>query len=763
MARAGLVALLLAFAIAAALRLNGFCLLEPDSPSYLIGAKSIASLQGYRDLDRPNTPPHTFRPPGLPLLLVPLAWVAPYSVIGAKLVVLGLALVSIALVARLAARGAPAAAALGAALLFAASPYALLHATEVASEFPYLACSLAAILLLTRPGGAPSRREVAIAAVLLALLPFLRTIGLALVLAALGWCLFDRTRRAWWPAPAAAIGAFAIWSIRNRTVGGPTYFGAIAADFKIAKAVDAAGFYASRFLDVLLPGAWPGRPLYERMTIGGAPDLGGLHGAAWLVAAAIVALAAWGAWSRRRRDGALLAAYAAAFVAVLAIYPPRHERLTWPLVPVAWALVPAGLASLRARFAPVVAIVLAASILVVEGGASAAMIRDNRAFAAGSDRFYEERTPPLYFVDWRAAGEWLRVNAKAGTRVLTRHTDVWFGSGLTQDTARFEELPPSVWRGRIGRLRARWLVVPTVLYGKFFPFELLASDPVYSYTLRWQGRGAAVVEVAPNLAGRVAPPASIPAGVLAACEAACAREPGRVDLTTRCAELLAASGKQNEAIARLTAIVAKGGADVRVVVALAQMLLDAGRAGEAEAAFRRASTLPEAELLEQTIDRGLESARERGASSSLDPLIRARTAAARARDAMETLRWDRALAAAQEAVGLAPEDAPVLVTAGDLAARLDDLGRAVDFYRRAGQAGDARAAAKGEALAQVAEIEASPDTATPGALANVAAFWAQDGVPGRALSVLERATRRFPSEPSLAAAAAKLRAFYGLD
>ena len=763
MARGGLVALLLAFAIAAALRLNGFCLLEPDSPSYLIGAKSIASFQGYRDLDRPNAPPHTFRPPGLPLLLVPLAWVAPYSVVGAKLLVIAFALASIVLLVRLAARGASATGALAAALLFTASPYALLHATEVASEFPYLACSLAAILLLTRPGGAPSRREVAIAGALLALLPFLRTIGLALIVASLGVCLVDRSRRGWWPAPVAALGAFALWSIRNRSVGGPTYFGAIAADVDrsgvsgvIGKAFAGAGFYASRFLDVLLPGLWPGRPLYERMTIGGTPDLGGLHGAAWLVAIAIIALASWGAWSRRREEGALLAAYAAGFIVVLAIYPPKQERLTWPLVPIAWALVPAGLARLRAKIATPVAILLALAILVVEGGASAAMIRDNRAYT-------DDRTPPLYFVDWRAAGDWLHANAKPGDRVLTRHTDVYFGSGLTQDTARFEELPPSVWRGRIGRLHARWLAVPTVLYGKFFPFELLASDPVYSYTLRWQGGGAAVVEVAPNLTGRVAPPSSIPAGVLAACEAASAREPQRVDLTTRCAELLAASGRRDEAIARLSKIVEGGGADVRIVVGLAQMLLDAGRAGDAEAAFRRASTLPEAELLDQTIDRGLAAASARGAASGLEPLVRARAAAARVRDAMDTLRWDRALAGAQEAIGLAPEDPGVLVTAADLAVRLDDLGRAVDYYRRAGHFGDARAGVKGEALAQVAAIEASQDTASPEALANVAAFWAQDGAPGRALAILERATKRYPSEPALAAAAVKLRSFYGLD
>lgn len=779
MARAGLSALLLAFAVAALLRLNGFCLLEPDSPSYLIGAKSIASLHGYRDLDRPGEPLHTFRPPGLPLLLVPLSWLAPYSVVGGKLVVLAFALASIAMVARLAARGGSAAGALGAAALFAASPYALLHATEVASEFPYLACSLAAILLLTRPGGAPARREVALAAAILAFLPFLRTIGVALVLAALAVCLVDRRRRGWWPAPAVALAATALWMLRNRAAGGPTYFGAIAADLSrtgaagfAAKAAAALGFYASRFLDVLLPGVWPGRPLYERMTVGGTPDLGGLHGGGWIVAAAILALAGWGAWSRRREEGTLAVAYAAAFALVLAIYPPRHERLTWPLVPLAWALVPSGLDAARRALAAraplgsvlrVLAVAVPLAILGIEGAASLAMVRDNRASATGGDRFYDDRNPPLYFVDWRRAGEWLGANAPTGARVLTRHTDVYFTSGRTQDSARFEELPPSVWRGRIGRLHARYLVVPTALYGKFFPFELLGSDPAYSYSIRWQGRGAAVVEVSPNRTGRVSPPAAIPAGVLDACEAAFAREPRRVDLATRCAELLAMSGRRDEAIARLTALVAKGGADVRIQVALAQGLLDAGRADEAAVAFRAASALPEAELLEQTIARGVAASIERGRASALDPLVRARAAAVRAGDRMDALRWDQAIADVQEALGLQPGDAPVLATAADLALRLDDLGRAIDLYRRAGAAGDPHGAAKAAALADAAAVETRADAAGADELARAASFWAQEGAPGRSLAILERAAHRFPSDPSIAAGLARLRAFYGLD
>src|SRR5215831_4506527 len=279
-----LAAIVVAFGIVGGLRLNRFCLLEPDSPGYLFGAASLASLDGYRDIDHPGRPLHTFRPPGLPLLLVPLAWTFPYSVLAAKIALLALAMGALVLVAALAARGpAPPGAVAACVLLVASSPYTVLHATEVVTEIPYLVLSLSVILLLTRRDGAPTRRDRIAGTLLLVFLPFVRTIGLALVLAVLVLVALDRARRAWWPAPGAALAATALWSIRNRLAGGPTYTESVAVDLKrlgaaafAQKAAGAAVFYGAKLFQVLLPGFWPGRPMYERMTVGGSPDLGAL-------------------------------------------------------------------------------------------------------------------------------------------------------------------------------------------------------------------------------------------------------------------------------------------------------------------------------------------------------------------------------------------------------------------------------------------------------------------------------------------------------
>ena len=76
------------FAGLGAARLNPFCLFEPDSAEYLFGSRSLARLEGYLEIDRVGEPAHTFRPPGLPLLLVPLSLVRPYDAVAAKVALL---------------------------------------------------------------------------------------------------------------------------------------------------------------------------------------------------------------------------------------------------------------------------------------------------------------------------------------------------------------------------------------------------------------------------------------------------------------------------------------------------------------------------------------------------------------------------------------------------------------------------------------------------------------------------------------------------
>ena len=58
--------ILVLFGVLGALRLNPFCLLEPDSPDYLFTSRALVTLQGYTEIDHPQQPPHAFRPVNRP-------------------------------------------------------------------------------------------------------------------------------------------------------------------------------------------------------------------------------------------------------------------------------------------------------------------------------------------------------------------------------------------------------------------------------------------------------------------------------------------------------------------------------------------------------------------------------------------------------------------------------------------------------------------------------------------------------------------------
>ena len=99
-----MVFLLLAVAVVGIARMNSRHLFNPDSPRYVMMARSLVEFRGYRMIDRPDQPLYTWRPPGVSLLLTPAALIAPFNAVAAKLEILSITLVMIWLTARLALR-----------------------------------------------------------------------------------------------------------------------------------------------------------------------------------------------------------------------------------------------------------------------------------------------------------------------------------------------------------------------------------------------------------------------------------------------------------------------------------------------------------------------------------------------------------------------------------------------------------------------------------------------------------------------------------
>ncbi len=166
-----------------------------DDAIYVAMARSLAAGQGPVLVPDPRQPairPDVF-PPGLPLLLAPVARLAPASLQALKAVPLLAALALLALVAALPAE-ATRRQRLLLVLLVGWNPWLVAYGVRVASETPYALASLGALLLYRR-WSAASRSSAALlwgVAALVALAVMIRTVGLALLFALLGHLLLHR-------------------------------------------------------------------------------------------------------------------------------------------------------------------------------------------------------------------------------------------------------------------------------------------------------------------------------------------------------------------------------------------------------------------------------------------------------------------------------------------------------------------------------------------------------------------------------------------
>ncbi|ANM30047.1 hypothetical protein ABI59_11400 [Acidobacteria bacterium Mor1] len=799
--------LIAGFAVMALLRLNGFCLLEPDSPDYLFTSKALANFQGYTEIDHPAQPPHAFRPPGLPLLLVPFSRLFPLQPLAAKLFVMASALAGLGLLFVVARRALEnSAGALAALALMVTTPYTLLHATEIVTEMPYLA-ALLATLWLTMRSEPPGRGARIAMAVLLSLLPLLRTVGLVWIVALALWSLLARSRR-WLPEIVVALGVNALWVLRNQRTGALTYFSGMVHDFEtlgltgyLAKAADAAGYYVYAWFDVLLPGVFEGKPLYDRFLLTPSPDLGGLWGIGWAFAAVITTLAVAGCLHRRQRDGGLVLLYGLGLVAALLVYPPRHERLIWPLVPMVWIYAPVGFALLQGRLArgkgaasekgadgETMTSAQRAPYLVAAGfvvlltawqwAPTLGMVRTNLDWMLDRDGFQERTLPPMYYADWRAAGEWLAEHAPDGATVLTRHSDIGFTSGLPQDSVRFEEISPTDLHRRIAALKATYLAMPSTLCRWLAPSHLLQGSPVYNFEPVYEQGDVLLLQVRPNRSGEESPVVATPEleMALGRCIDAMERLPERQDIRRRSAQLVwEIRENPDEALKLLSPL-----QNAEAWTTRGQIHLDAGEPREAATAYEQAANAAGAGELERTITRGQARAdrllqlQERDQGDALaEEFERIRgflrgmqflSAGLALKRMLPYGEWEELH---EDNVADDPLPAELRPTRdlllGEWYERTGQLRLAERAYARSAAAGDRNAQALGQRLEQELRLRTNDSDSPPAVWIALATDLAGRGHIGRALLLLEQAAERHPASAEIHRRLGEIRGFYGVS
>jgi tetratricopeptide (TPR) repeat protein len=368
--------------------------------------------------------------------------------------------------------------------------------------------------------------------------------------------------------------------------------------------------------------------------------------------------------------------------------------------------------------------------------------------------------PPIYYCDWQAAGRWLNEHSPPHARVLTRHSDVGFTSRRFQDSVRFEEISPRQLRERILSFRARYLVVPTTLYGSLIRNQALTGGPTYRFEPVYESGDVQVLEVVPNRAGVVPLQDHTLEDRLRSCREASDRNPFRIDLKRRLAELLHQAGRGEEAVSVLEQF-SRTTDDARVLKTMAEILLDLGRSEEALEVYRQAATLPKADLLTRSLARGTSRAEALlAAGKTGSPREQARRLAESAYRKLQALSITKAVDEIEQAIRLSPDDDTVWLVHALVLEMTGDRSQAETILERLSLAGNPQAREHLNMLQREKALLEGRIAAQSGEYLEVAAALMAGGSPGRALAVLESGSERLPGSGDILFRLADMYLFY---
>jgi tetratricopeptide (TPR) repeat protein len=539
----------------------------------------------------------------------------------------------------------------------------------------------------------------------------------------------------------------------------------------IASGLENLFFYANALPDLLLPGLSNERPWYAPVTLDRLTSAHVGTALTTTIATLIVVASIIGMLKRRSEGGLPVLFYFGFYAACLAVWPWRHERFLWPIVPFVWSYFPAGLIGLAGtkpvgvRVTSACSYVLLAAVCVWQAIVSYPIIEVNRELVRDRDAFHATQHPGFYFADWRAAGMWLRDHSATHARVLTWHAAVGENSKRFQRRVQFETMTPEKLRKEIEAFSATYLVVSSGQFGDGFGWRQIYADPVYHFDVVYNNRGVAVIEVSPNRTEKIATTAYDDwlQTQLSSIEAARNASPGRLDLAIRHASLLREQNKNREAVAILRDLIQRGTRTVRVYSDLGWTLFEMEDYQEAARLLDEARLLPNAESIAGSLAEGAEIARSREREKSYGTETKTiESRVKRVNGLISVLRYDEAESKCAAILESNPDDGATLFQCGRIHFVKGESTAAQECFERAVSAGISDAIEwlrmlrlsialenGSEAPVTIGNENEVVNPATPDSYVKLAQLYRDLGFGGRALALLEDATQRFPDEPRL--------------
>ncbi|WP_299467338.1 hypothetical protein [uncultured Gimesia sp.] len=815
--KTGIIALLVLFSGMAVARWNQLYFFTPDSARYVIMAKSLVNGSGYRQIDTPGEPLYAHRPPGMSLLLTPAAFVAPYNILLAKATVLLTALALLILLYQYICRlqepakvleNQPVPKFYGPALLItflvAINPYTLFFSTIVMSEIPFMACSLAILSLLAVRQDHPGKKDLILFSALLIFLPFLRTVGIALVLAVGLWAVISRKRWPWLTGVACSLLASGIWMYRNSALEKSGYTSVALQEIKsqgisgtLLSIFERCTTHYESFCQKLFPDMPGIAPRYARMIL---DENSFLPGPVWLfltLGALILGLSFYGMLKRRDQGGTVALWYIILSLGMLSLWPWIQQRFTLPLVPVVLAFVPAGWNAFVRHIAvsrPQTrkTLILTCSILFAifcgwQIKTDYRLMSANLRMVTQSDQFYNDQLPPNQFSNWLAAGDWIRQNTSPESRLITRRADVATTGQRYQMLNFFETTNADKLHWDIQNFSANYLVTFSRETVSAFPWHLLDEDLVYRMTPVYDDQGVMILKLEPNRSGTIRQEYWNDDDSLKIARNAIEKFPHRLSFQVALTQQLFEAGHYAELIAYVENLQQQKIEDVRLTNLLAWSYNKTKRYQKAIHEFERAFSMPDQKMLHRDLMQGITLAQSKLESSDhsggTQPQTRDQTENQDLKLAAMYLRLsqiDKAERLLLKALKTDPHylnGQPELHT---LLARVylaeDRKADAIQQLNFANQSGEPAAPALLIMLAREEKVEnllknlaqfhddktAQQTAALLSELLVLAGAYEEYGVPGKALHLVERTNMFIPNNPQLLKLLLKYQLFYSL-
>jgi tetratricopeptide (TPR) repeat protein/4-amino-4-deoxy-L-arabinose transferase-like glycosyltransferase len=205
-----------AFIVVGILSLNDTMLYTPDSPRYLIWAKSLAAFKGFLDTSNPDPIRYVIHAPLYPILLAPLAWFFNDIIIPSKVLTIIFGVALLVLFYMWTVERTSRSAALIGTFFLAINPLTVLFSSHVMSDISFVACIVLFIMLAEKMAAAPQEEKWAwMFVVVLTAGIFLREVGLTLLLGTLSYFWVRKEHRRLLLVFTIPMLFYLIWYFRN--------------------------------------------------------------------------------------------------------------------------------------------------------------------------------------------------------------------------------------------------------------------------------------------------------------------------------------------------------------------------------------------------------------------------------------------------------------------------------------------------------------------------------------------------------------------